>query len=417
MRPGGGAPGDAGHPPRQAAPGQRPFIRPHGAYFPVASEAEPPIKQAWRSINQWTDYHSGAVLWALFLVTQIWIAQTYGDVAGATLLPWLVVLVATGWFLHWVPALVFHTAATVVLTALGIITIEFDLGYIQVISGVGIYLFGLLFLGVGRLARRYFDRSEAHRAEQEVARLLKEQADFKTRFMNMAAHELATPLTPVLIQLAALRRTLVEKGDEKDMHRLNLLERNVERLATVAGDLLDASRLQSGTLRMDLQPTPLPGLIQEAIDSCRELAQENQVDLATDSLEDARVRVDANRVGQVLFNLAHNALKFTPSGGSVRLKAWTEDGDAVIQVRDTGPGLTEEQTEGLFRPFAQFHRDLVGKTVGSGLGLYISRGIAESHGGTLTCHSDGPDQGSTFTLRLPLDGPPHPTGGLDDPAP
>lgn len=379
----------------------------------MATEDRSKAKEAWLAVNQWTDYHSGAVLWALFLVTQIWIAQNYGDVAGATVIPWIVVLMATGWFLEWVPALVFHTLATIVLALLGVITIEFDLGYVRVLSGVGIYLFGLLFLGIGRLGRRFFDRTEEHRAEQELARVLKEQADFKTRFMNMAAHELATPLTPVLIQLAALRRSLEKTGDEKDRHRLQLLERNVERLANVAEDLLDASRLQSGTLRVDAQSVPLSTLVKEALESCRELAEDKDVDLGVDGVEDTPVRADANRVGQVLFNLTHNALKFTPAGGSVRIKAWSEGDDAVIQVRDTGAGLTEEQMEGLFRPFAQFHRDLVGSTVGSGLGLYISRGIAESHDGSLECHSDGPDQGATFTLRLPLAGPPLPEGHLD----
>lgn len=233
--------------------------------------------------------------------------------------------------------------------------------------------------------------------ERREGQRLKEMAQFKTQFLNNAAHELVTPLTPLKLQLA----TLAPRFRRLDPPAWTLLERNVDRLGTLAKDLLDAARLESGALRLDPRPVRVADLIAQVAASFRPQAQAAGLTLGVHPARgDLVVDCDEMRVEQVLFNLVHNALKFTPRGGQVWLQAEAV-GDAVtFQVRDTGTGLDAGQIARLFQPFVQVH-DASMKVGGTGLGLYIAQGIARQHGGDLSVQSDGPGRGSTFLLRLP----------------
>jgi two-component system, OmpR family, sensor histidine kinase BaeS len=111
------------------------------------------------------------------------------------------------------------------------------------------------------------------------------------------------------------------------------------------------------------------------------------------------------RIGQLLDNLLRNALRFTPPGGRIQVQVAEEQGDAVVRVVDNGHGIDPAGLAQLFQPFTQVHDASAGPVGGSGLGLYISQGIARAHGGDLSAHSPGRGHGATFTLRLPK-GPP-----------
>ena len=250
---------------------------------------------------------------------------------------------------------------------------------------------------LGEEARR---RAEEHRTE---AQRLKDMADFKTQFLNNAAHELATPLTPLKLQLATMRPLLASR----DPAGFDLLERNVNRLGALVDDLLDAARLQSGHLRLVVTRVPLDDLLARIALSFRAQAQEAGVTLGVHpSGERLRVPCDEMRVEQVLFNLVHNAIKFTPRGGQVWLRAERDGQHVAVQVQDTGAGLSPEQMGRLFQPFTQVHDPRHARAGGTGLGLYIARGIAHQHGGSLEAQSPGPGAGCTFTIRLPAAGPP-----------
>lgn len=248
-------------------------------------------------------------------------------------------------------------------------------------------------------------RQEGQRAagEQERRELLrlKELDAFKTQFINTAAHELKTPLTPIKLQLHLLKTSPTELSPDQK-RSVQILDRNVDRLSTLVQDVLDAARIQAGRLALNKKPIDICPVTGEALDSFREVAR--GLGVALDASMEGMVAVDADaqRLTQVLYNLLSNALKFTPAGGRVHVSVRREDGECLVRVEDTGLGMTSDQLSRLFRPFSQVHEEVQGAKAGTGLGLYISRGILEEHKGRIWAESRGPGQGSTFAFALPL---------------
>lgn len=245
-------------------------------------------------------------------------------------------------------------------------------------------------------------RAEAtERAALEVAnRQLKDLDVMKTRFINSAAHELGTPLTPIKLQLHMLRH-LGPKDPAKAARAVEVLERNVERLEFLVSDMLDVARLQSGNVRMRRAATHLPRLVHETVDSFHAAAEAGAVSLEFTAEPELWVDIDARRVGQVFDNLVSNALKFTPRGGWIRVHCYRAGRNVRVEVHDSGTGIDPKDVHKLFQPFSQVQDPLNKSYPGSGLGLYISKGLVEQHGGQLWCHSPGPGRGATFTVELP----------------
>jgi signal transduction histidine kinase len=245
----------------------------------------------------------------------------------------------------------------------------------------------------------------ATEAKDREVRRLREQAEFKTNFLRTAAHELGTPLTPIKIQMHILRGLLHAPGQAKaheERKAAEILERNISRLQVLVQDMLESARLQSGRLRLAPRPTDLAQLVHEVVETFQEPAIQTGISLDTKGPTSMPVLADPDRLSQVLYNLLSNAMKFTPSGGHVGVQLESEGPDHVkVTVTDTGAGFLPEQGAQLFQPFSQLHDPLQLTRSGSGLGLYISRGIVEQHGGTLTGSSPGPGQGATFTFVLP----------------
>ncbi|HLF16037.1 MAG TPA: PAS domain-containing protein [Candidatus Thermoplasmatota archaeon] len=249
--------------------------------------------------------------------------------------------------------------------------------------------------------------AEREAAEQaQNVRELKEQSEFKTQFLNMAAHELATPITPIKLQLAMLRNRPDIPTVERD--GLAVLDRNLGRLGSLVQDLLEAARLQGGRMRLAAKPLPLRRLAADLQATFAEKARLEGVSLAIEA-EEVEMVADEARLQQVLTNLLHNAIKFTPAGGSVRLVGRRAGDNVEIRITDTGAGLEPDQVSRLFEPFSQVHDPAVVPAQskgGTGLGLYISRGIIERHGGRIGVESAGRGMGSTFWFQIPVAGPP-----------
>lgn len=250
-------------------------------------------------------------------------------------------------------------------------------------------------------------RMSATQQQQEVDRL-REVDSFKTRFMNMAAHELNTPLTPIKVQMHLLKSRAAEPQLEMHRKSIHLLDRNFQRLQSLVGDLLDSSRLQSD--RMPLRPNPadLVSVVGEVIDGFRPSVQGAGLRLDAELPATLPCTIDEGRIAQALTNLLSNALKFTPAGGRIVVSVQGTEKGAILEVRDTGVGLTPDQAARLFKPFEQVHESQVANKGGSGLGLYITRGIIELHGGRIWVESDGPGQGSRFAFEIPRQPPPRP---------
>jgi len=258
-------------------------------------------------------------------------------------------------------------------------------------------------VGIQGIARDVTDRhlrAEAegrlHEQEREELERLAELERFKSDFLRMAAHELGTPLTPILIQAKRLEAMLEGRGDES--HALAILTRNLARMNHLARHMLQAARLQSGRLVVEVAPMDLA----QAIRDCAE-AQDlnaNEVRIEVDVPPTLPIRGDAVRLGQVVDNLVANAVKFSPAGGLVRVRARARDGGGVdAEVMDEGPGFSAAQSRLLFQPFQRIHEVSQPDRPGTGLGLYICKGILEQHGGRIWCEPRA--AGAEFRFLLP----------------
>ncbi|HEX8201732.1 MAG TPA: PAS domain S-box protein, partial [Isosphaeraceae bacterium] len=246
--------------------------------------------------------------------------------------------------------------------------------------------------------------SEVRRRAQELA----EANAAKDHFLAVLSHELRTPLTPVLMAVSlllddpglppALRPTLV------------MARRNVELEARLIDDLLDVTRIAQGKLRLDRTVVDAHALIGHALEICRGELRAAGLRLEVD-LAAARsyVRADPARLQQVFWNLIKNAVKFTPQGGTVAVRSRTDPNSAagdpggtrlIVEVADSGMGIAPEALPKVFDAFEQGGAAVTRRFGGLGLGLAISRGVVERHGGTLTASSPGVGRGATFTLIL-----------------
>jgi PAS domain S-box-containing protein len=231
----------------------------------------------------------------------------------------------------------------------------------------------------------------------------------RMQFINNAAHELGTPLTPIKLQIHLLRARGQEAVSE-NRKAVDILERNFERLARLVKDLLDSARLQASNLKLHNRPLDVAEIIRQSLENYAEPARQAGVLLDLSSLPPMMVKADPSRLGQVFDNLLSNAVKFTPRGRSIRVAAHEEAGWAIITVRDEGAGIKAGDIGRLFMPFIQVHDPMEITRSGTGLGLYISRGILEAHGGSIEVSSPGLGHGAEFTVRLPL-------ASGDEPAP
>jgi PAS domain S-box-containing protein len=225
-------------------------------------------------------------------------------------------------------------------------------------------------------------------------RLLQEE------FLTWAGHELRTPLTTLQGYLQLAERRLDAHSDERLRRYLGLALDETRRQGTLVAELVDASRLQSGRLDLQIAPVDLAALVAHTVELAQVLTQ-NQT-LALD-IEDEPVMVagDAGRLEQVLFNLLTNGITHAAETERIDIRL-RRDGDAAeLAVQDQGPGIPAEALETIFTRFAQVDPMQRPGRAGLGLGLFITREIVTAHGGTIAAHSAAGD-GATFTVRLPL---------------
>lgn len=238
---------------------------------------------------------------------------------------------------------------------------------------------------------------------------LKELNRFRTDLLNTASHELNTPLTPLRLELHLLRSGRLGDLNERQERAVEVLDRNLQRVSGLIEDVLDVARMESGRMRIERKPMDLAKLVAEAAQTYRPAVQEAGLTLDLDLEGPVPMEGDPDRLSQVLVNLLSNAVKFTEQGGiTLTLRRVRRDGrpEAEVEVADTGVGLDGQQIKRLFQPFSQVHDVNRSQLGGTGLGLYICKGILQEHGGSVSVDSEGPGRGTTFTLRLPMEGAP-----------
>jgi signal transduction histidine kinase len=257
-------------------------------------------------------------------------------------------------------------------------------------------------------SRLYADLRRADRERQELleseqaARAAAEQAGrLKDEFLATLSHELRTPLNAILGWTHILRRS----ADKREMltQAVDVIERNARIQTQLISDLLDISRITSGKLRLEVQRVDLPAVIDAALEAVRPAAEAKGVRVQT-VIESLYVPLhgDPNRLQQVIWNLASNAVKFTPKGGRVQVVLARANSHVEIRVSDTGEGIAPEFLPHLFQRFTQADSSPAREHTGLGLGLALVKQLVEMHGGSVRAASDGVGKGATFVVDLPL---------------
>lgn len=277
---------------------------------------------------------------------------------------------------------------------------------------LGMALVASLFDARMEASARILAMSQATSAERQALfereREARDQAErlsaMKDEFLALLSHELRTPLDAILGWAGMLQRG---ENDPATLARgLHTIERNARAQGQLIGDLLDMSRIVAGTMRIEVVSVDPLRIVEAALGTVHPAATAKGIALHVDpGPEPLHVLADPGRLQQVLWNLLANAVKFTPAGGSVRVRIARDGGDAVIRVIDAGVGIDPAFLPHVFDRFRQQDASITRAQGGLGLGLSIARQLAEAHGGTIAVASAGVGSGATFTLRLPLAGP------------
>ncbi|HSS73942.1 MAG TPA: ATP-binding protein [Gaiellaceae bacterium] len=253
---------------------------------------------------------------------------------------------------------------------------------------------------LGRLVATAVQNIRAYSAERETVEELRRLSALRADFVSLVSHELRSPMAAVIGAARTLQDRWRELSPEQRASFLALISDETARLATLIGDVLDTSRIEAGTFTYSFTDVDLADLVRETV-AAMALGQDEVSVVAQAPETVPAVRADRARLKQVLMNLVENAVKYSPAGGEVDVRAWAENGLVLVAVEDQGPGIPREQQGLIFEKFGR--ANVGGGKPGSGLGLFIARSIAEAHGGSLKVRS-APGKGSTFTLQLPLAG-------------
>ena len=236
-------------------------------------------------------------------------------------------------------------------------------------------------------ARRYHDAQEANRA--------------KDQFLATVSHELRTPLTAILGWTRMLRSSQLD--EDRRRRRLETIERSARAQTQLIEDLLDISRIISGKMRLEPRSIDPTDPIEAAFEAVLPTAEARSVRMTRVLATNAGpIIADPDRLQQVVWNLLTNAVKFTPKGGSVKVRLRRDESSAEITVSDNGPGIPKAFLRHVFEMFRQADAEFTRKHGGLGIGLAITRHLVELHGGAIEAHSEGEGHGATFTVRLPI---------------
>lgn len=240
---------------------------------------------------------------------------------------------------------------------------------------------------------------ESEERHRQLAEQLREANQRKDEFLAMLAHELRNPLAPIQTAAYVLRRFV---SSEPKIQRLSdVITRQVTHMSRLIDDLLDVSRITRGKITLRFEPVDLSRLLETVVEDHRSSIESVGLRLRV-CIPDKPVMVDGDetRLAQVFGNLLQNAHKFTPAGGSIDICLHCEDDEAVVQVTDTGIGMSPELIARIFEPFVQAATSLDRSKGGLGLGLALAKGIIQLHTGHISASSRGEGCGSTFEVKL-----------------
>lgn len=244
--------------------------------------------------------------------------------------------------------------------------------------------------------------AEAMQTAEKAREAAESANNAKDHFLASLSHELRTPLSPVLTTSQMLEKRTDLSAEARE--QIAMIRRNVQLETRLIDDLLDLTRISRGKLALETAPAELHTIVEHVMDICR-----NDIDCKQMAVElrlkagRTIVHADTPRLQQILWNLLKNAVKFTPAGGRIVIETLNLDENRIeVRVIDSGLGIDPENLSKIFNAFEQGGSEITRQFGGLGLGLAISKALADLHGGKLSARSDGRGRGSTFILNLPL---------------
>jgi light-regulated signal transduction histidine kinase (bacteriophytochrome) len=234
-------------------------------------------------------------------------------------------------------------------------------------------------------------------------RLSSEQRAVRARdeVLAVVSHDLRNPLSVILLEAGLLLEQLPKTGDQRApelRESMERISRSAKRMNALIQDLLDLATIEAKTFSLEVRPVESRDLLENAVSDAQPLAEAKHISLVMDLNDPPKIDADPHRISQVLSNLLGNAIKFTPEGGTVTVRARPRDGTLAVSIADTGHGIASED---LAHVFDRYWRPEGSTGEGTGLGLYIARGVVEAHGGRVRAESS--PQGATLIFTLPLE--------------
>jgi len=241
---------------------------------------------------------------------------------------------------------------------------------------------------------------ESEKKAKALVAILETADKNKNEFLSTLSHELRNPLAAIMAGLS-----LLELSEDKNQKRKaqEIMKRQIDQLCHLVDDLLDLTRITNNKIELKKERVDLNKLALMSLADHKILFERKEISLEAEINEEVLyLDVDSVRMKQIIGNLLYNAMKFTNSGGTVKLSVFQDNNEVVICVKDNGIGITSEMLPNIFQPFIQADNSLDRKNGGLGLGLSIVKGISELHGGRVSVYSEGLGKGAQFSIQLPL---------------
>lgn len=252
-------------------------------------------------------------------------------------------------------------------------------------------------------ALRHTQRELARHADEldHANRELREAGRHKDEFLDVISHEFRTPLSAVIGYGSLLAEGDAGALNDEQAAYLAAMLDGAERMCAMVANLIDLSRIQAGRFTLSCSAASYDAVVNEALEGLGEKAAEKGISLEVAVKVPGEVLVDGERVSHVIRNLVDNAIKFTPAGGRIEVRAFVEGDDLITEVRDTGMGIPQAALENVFERFRQADMSTTRETGGLGIGLAVSKALVEAHGGHIGVMQQA-EGGSRFWFSLPL---------------
>ena len=254
---------------------------------------------------------------------------------------------------------------------------------------------------------KLYSSVEEKSEDLKIANLKLKQLDkLKDEFVSIASHELRTPLTVIRSYVELLITGKAGKLNTKQYEYLERVSASSNRLANLVNTMLDLSRIESGRIKLVKEDVDITDLVNEVVAEMKAKAEEQKIDLTVTGFDERVVLIaDKERIREVMINLVGNALKYTPTGGSVGIHITLNEKEIAIAIKDTGIGISKANMCKLFKKFGIIGSEYSVKKgiTSTGLGLYLSQQLVQLHGGKIWAESEGEGMGSTFTFSLPIE--------------